>query len=83
MTSTRNKFGRTGTYTCGICGKRTRNVDGEEYSGLCKACYEQCEQDNEKADERIVKETEMDDRQIADEMTKELNYGLIHPTLET
>ena len=74
--SARNKFDRTGTYACENCGKRTRNVDGESTVGLCKACYEQCEQDNKEADGR------MDDRQVADEMAKELQYGLTHLTME-
>ena len=57
---TRNKFDRKGVYACGICGKRTRNIDGESSTGMCKACYEMLEQENEKADKRVEdKETEM------------------------
>ena len=47
---TRNRFDRAGVYTCAICGKRTRNVDGESSAGLCKACYEECERENQEAD---------------------------------
>ncbi len=46
------RFDATGTYVCVICGKRTRNTNtGEAGTGLCKKCYQQCEQENLESDE--------------------------------
>lgn len=48
--NSRNKFNKAGTYRCIICGKLTRNVDGESDLELCKACYDECERENAEAD---------------------------------
>jgi hypothetical protein len=46
------RFDTTGTYVCVMCGKRTRNTNtGEAGTGLCKKCYQQCEQENLESDE--------------------------------
>ena len=33
-----NKFGRKGCFTCGSCGKRTREVDANQGLELCELC---------------------------------------------
>lgn len=44
-------FDSHGTYICDLCGKRTRNVGGEEAKlKLCKSCMEECEHDNAVSD---------------------------------
>lgn len=42
------RFGKgSACYTCGSCGKRTRDVNREEgQAGLCARCYEKAEDEN-------------------------------------
>jgi len=53
MTHKYNRFGKRGTYPCGICGKLTRDTGRGEAGindGYCAACLYQCYVDNAKAD---------------------------------
>lgn len=45
---------RQSTFTCGICGKLTRDTGDNGSVGLCPRCFEESEQENALDDGRIT-----------------------------
>ena len=46
----------SGVFTCKVCKKQTRNVDGNANVGMCNYCYEESGLENELNDGHISRE---------------------------